>query len=197
MHFYLGLSDPLVGCLLLLRVLHGVNQTQRSTGSSHIPITDCWILVMYKSLPFFETEIVWCSRVPPLLPTFVFSAPLDLQFHPSSSSSSTCWSAALLWILASHLQINMEASRCHPFQKGCCPCIGMGCPRLCVPSCSVCLYEAALLDHPLSSGQPLSVVMLAWRCFHCCWYTGILLKSQLQNWCCNCCCALGHSWSFL
>ena len=129
MHFDLGLPNPLLGYLLLQRVLCAVKLTQGSTCSSNIPITAITGIahcIHCTSPSTFLTKIVRCSGLSPPLPTLVFFcffcssefAAFNLLTHLSVSTIDVDSASCLL-----AFKLN---SRTHPCQEGCCLCIGMG-----------------------------------------------------------------------
>jgi len=162
------MTDPLVDCLQLQRVLCGIRRTQGSPGPSCLPITDHHMLIIHNSLSFAIQDHVmfWAASTLAyfeFLHSTEFTVPSLSAFNPDihltvddiaddPHTSTSC------------LQLTIKASKTDPFQKGCCLYIGLGRPPLCALSAIMnYLPLRGQSPGPLflhSNGQPLSCTLL-------------------------------------
>ena len=119
LHIDLGFPDPLVDCLQLQRVLHGIRRTQGSLGPSHLPTTDHHMLTIHNSLSFAIQDHVMFWAVSTLayfgfLRSTEFTVPSLSAFNPDihltvddiavdSHTSPSC------------LQLTIKVSKTDPF----------------------------------------------------------------------------------
>ena len=134
-HIEQGFPDPLANCLRLQRVVCGIKRSQGSSSSSHLPITDDLMLVIWRSLDLRLPDhlMFWaaCSLgyfgflcasefTVPSLASFSPSSHLGVQdIAEDSPSAPSC------------MRLKIKASKADPFRKGAFIRIGLGRPPLC------------------------------------------------------------------
>lgn len=164
LHIEQGFQDPLANCLRLQRVVRGIKRCQGSPSSTHLPITDDLMLVIWRSLDLRLPDhlMFWaaCSLgyfgflhasefTVPNMPSFSPSLHLGVQdIAVDSPSAPSC------------MRLKIKGSKTDPFRKGCFIHIGVGRHPLCAVH-SVMTYLASRGNVPgplflLQNGQPLS-----------------------------------------
>ena len=188
LHIEQGFPDPLVDCLRLQRVVHGIKRCQGTLSATRLPTTDDLMLVIWLSLDsgLPDHMMFWaaCSLgyfgflrasefTVPNLSSFSPSLHLSAQDIAVDSSSAP-----------SSMRIRIKGSKTDPFRKGCFIHIGLGKYPLCAVH-AMMTYLAARGDAPgplflFANGQPLTRTRLTD------WLRQIMTSARITQACLNC-----------
>lgn len=168
LHIEQGWPDPLLNRLQLQRVLRGVKRTKGVSPRERLPITDNFMMIIFKSLNVRTPDhcMFWAActlayfgllRASEFTVSSLsdFNEELHLQVRDIAVDSLTHPSC---------LRVCIKASKTDPFRKGSHLCIGRGSPPLCAVD-AMLAYLVIRGDFPgplfrLQSGQPLSRPLL-------------------------------------
>ena len=168
LHIEQGFPDPIANCLRLQIVVRGIKRCQGSSSSSHLPITDDLMLLIWQSLDLCLPDhlMFWaaCSLgYFGFLRASEFTVPNLASFSPSLNLGVQDIAVDSL-SAPSCMRVKIKGSKTDPFRKGAYIHIGRGRPPLCAVH-SVISYLASRGDRsgPLflfQNGQPLSHALL-------------------------------------
>ena len=168
LHIEQGFLDPLVDCLQLQRVAHGIKRSVGEAGSTRLPITDETLLLIFKALDFSKHAHImfWapCNLAHfGFLHSSEFTVPNLGSFSPDIHLSVADL-AIDSYDVPSCLCIRLKASKTDPFQKGCLIHVGKGISLLCaIHSLMAYLQLRGNGAGPLfvlQDGRPLSRALL-------------------------------------
>ena len=176
LHNEQGLTDPLLNCLRLQRVLRGVKRSQGSPAARRLPITDSLLLVIHQALDLniFYHCTFWTACMLGyfgFLRAAEFTVPNLASFSPAGHLSVADIAVDLLQS-PTCLRVRIKASKTDPFCQGFHIHIGLGRATLCaIQALLAYLSLRGNVTGPLfllANGQPLSRSILTdwlWQIF--------------------------------